>query len=70
MYKRQNLESITIISQESATLADAYATAVNVMGFEQGYEFVNTNNIAALFIVREEGELKLIKSQKWYNLEL
>ena len=65
-----NLESITIISQESATLADAYATAVNVMGFEQGYEFVNTNNIAALFIVREEGELKLIKSQKWYNLEL
>ena len=40
------------------------------MGFDQGYEFVNTNNIAALFIVREKGELKLIKSQKWYNLEL
>jgi thiamine biosynthesis lipoprotein len=65
-----NLESITIVSQNSATLADAYATAVNVMGFEKGIEFVNSNDIAALFIVSDEGELKLIKSQKWYDLGL
>lgn len=65
-----NLESITIISQNSATIADAYATAVNVMGFERGLDFVNSNGIAALFIINEEGELKSIKSQKWYDLEL
>ena len=40
------------------------------MGYEKGLEFVNKNNIAALFILSEEGELKLIKSQKWYDLGL
>ena len=65
-----NLQSITVASQISATLADAYATAINVMGYEKGLEFVNKNNIAALFIISEEGELQLIKSQKWYDLSL
>ena len=65
-----NLQSITVVSETSATLADAYATAINVMGYERGLDFVNKNNIAALFIVSEEGELKLIESQKWYDLEL
>ncbi len=65
-----NLQSITVASEISATLADAYATAINVMGYEKGLEFVNKNNIAALFIISEEGELQLIKSQKWYDLSL
>jgi len=40
------------------------------MGFERGLDFVNSNGIAALFIINKEGELKSIKSQKWYDLEL
>ncbi len=44
--------SVTIVSQ-SAAEADGMATALLVMGHEEGLRFAVRNNIAALFVVRQ-----------------
>ena len=48
-----NLASVSVI-HSSCMLADAYATAINVMGPEKGFEFANKNQLAVLMIVREK----------------
>ena len=63
-------KSITVISINSATRADAYATALNVMGYKEGMKFANKYEIPAMYIINNNDELKLIKSQKWYDLQL
>ena len=63
-------KSITVISTDSATQADAYATALNVMGYKEGLKFANKYEIPAMFIIDNNDELELIKSQKWYDLQL
>ena len=50
---QHNLASVTVIA-ESGALADAYSTALNVMGPNVGYKFAKENDLAAYFIVREE----------------
>jgi thiamine biosynthesis lipoprotein len=45
------LASVTVV-HSSCTLADAYATAINVMGPEAGYSFALENNLAVYFILR------------------
>lgn len=52
-----SLASITVIA-ESAAMSDAYATAINVMGPDFGFEFAETHHMAAYFIVREGGVFK------------
>ena len=59
-----------IISLNSATNADAYATALNVMGHIEGLKYADDNGIAVMFIVPNNNKLKLIKSKKWYDLKV
>ena len=47
-----DLASVSIIA-ESGMLADAYATALLVMGPEAGYDWAKENNVAALLLVRD-----------------
>ncbi len=46
------LASVTVIAR-SAMLADAWATAFTVIGFEEGYRLALQENLAVYFIVRE-----------------
>jgi len=48
-----NLASVTVIS-ENCRYADALATAINVMGPEEGYNFALQENLPIFMIVREK----------------
>ncbi len=48
-----NLVSVTVI-HSSAAMADALATAFNVMGVEQARLLANSKDVAALFIIKQE----------------
>jgi thiamine biosynthesis lipoprotein len=48
---KHDLASVTIVS-ESCLQADGLATAINVLGPEDGYLFADQNGIAAYFIIR------------------
>lgn len=47
------LASVTVVA-ENAGLADAYATAINVMGEVEGYDFAVQQKMAAYFIIHSE----------------
>jgi thiamine biosynthesis lipoprotein len=47
------LASVTVIARECA-YADALATALSVLGPEEGLEYAKTRNIAALFLLRTD----------------
>jgi thiamine biosynthesis lipoprotein len=49
-----NLTSVSVLD-DSAMVADALATALLVMGPDDGYEFAERENIPALFIVNDNG---------------
>lgn len=49
-----DLASVTVIDN-SAMMADALATALLVMGPEEGYRYAGQNNIPALFIIHNNG---------------
>lgn len=50
---KHKLASVTVLS-DTAMKADALATALMVLGPVQGYAWVETKNIAALFIIKTE----------------
>jgi FAD:protein FMN transferase len=50
---RHNLASVTVLAPECA-LADAYATALLVLGPERGYSLAAEKGLAAYFIVRRQ----------------
>jgi thiamine biosynthesis lipoprotein len=52
-----NVAAVTVIS-ETAAFADAIATALLVLGMEQGFEFAERENIAAYFLVRNESGIE------------
>ena len=62
--------SLTIAHEESATQADAMATAFNVIGYPDALNIANDNNIAMMLVIGSEGESELIYSNKWYDLGL
>ena len=62
--------SLTIAHEESATQADAMATAFNVIGYPNALNIANDNNIAMMLVIGSEGESELIFSNKWYDLGL
>lgn len=50
---QNTLASVSVIA-ENCMLADAWATAINVLGPEQGMEFAASNDLDVLLIIREE----------------
>jgi len=43
--------SLTVVMEDSSTLADAYATALFIMGKDKAFEFLNTHPAIGVFIV-------------------
>lgn len=54
---QHNLVSVTVLA-ETCMDADAYATALTVMGPEQALAFAENKELAVLLIVRENGDFK------------
>lgn len=52
---KHNLASVTVVHEE-CSFADAYATTINVMGPEIGYEFAIKKKLPVFMIVREGSE--------------
>ena len=59
---RHRLASVTVVA-ESARLADAYATALMVLGEHAGRRFADDAGLAALFIVRTEAGFETLRSE-------
>ncbi len=59
-----NLASVTVIAQTSAQ-ADAYATAINVLGPEKGKKFAEKLQLAAYFIVKENDGFKTFYTESF-----
>ena len=59
---RHRLASVTVVA-ESARSADAYATALMVLGERAGRRFANDAGLAALFIVRTEAGYETLRSE-------
>ena len=58
--------SVTVASDKSSMIADAWATALNVLGPEKGIRLANDNDIAVMYIMQDEDII--IKSNSWnYN---
>jgi len=57
-----NLVSVTVI-HSSAAMADALATAFNVMGAEKARLLANSKDVAALFIIKQEDEFVELSSE-------
>ena len=64
------VSSVTVVHQSSATYADAYATAFNVMGETKAINFANENDIAVMLTFTNEEGTNLKFSKKWYDLKL
>jgi len=63
------LASVTVIHQECAR-ADALATAFMVLGPEEGYNLAESQGIAALFLVRQEGDaISERATSQWHNVD-
>jgi len=54
---KHKLASVTVI-HESAAYADAWATALNVAGPEEGLALAEKHNLAVYFITRRDGDFK------------
>ena len=52
------LASVTVVHRDAA-LADAYATAISVMGGEQGFAWAERENLAAYLIVRAADDFEV-----------
>ena len=59
---RHHLASVTVVA-DTAMMADAYATAMLVMGEAEARELAGAMDLAALFIVRAAGGFEMFHSQ-------
>ena len=55
--------SVTVASEESSMNADAWATALNVLGPEKGIILANDHGVAVMYIMAKDN-IK-IKSKSW-----
>ncbi len=55
--------SVTVVSIESSMAADAWATALNVLGPERGIMVANEQGISVMYIMQEDNIM--IKSESW-----
>ena len=63
------LASVSVL-HESVALADAWATALTVLGSEQGLRLAEEYNLAAYFIVRAEDGYRQLSSRQFEQLRL
>lgn len=64
-----NLASVSVL-HESAALADAWATALTVLGADIGLQLAEKHNLAAYFIVRTENGYQQLSSRQFEQLRL
>lgn len=64
-----DLASVSVL-HESVALADAWATALTVLGAERGLELAEIHNLAAYFIVRTEHGYQQFSSRQFEQLRL
>jgi thiamine biosynthesis lipoprotein len=64
-----DLASVSVL-HESAALADAWATALTVLGAERGLELAESYDLAAYFIVRTDNEYQQLSSPQFEKLRL
>lgn len=62
-----SVASVTVLA-ESAAIADALATALLVLGAQEGLKLANEENIAALFIVRNAKQIRELTSRRFSEL--
>ena len=55
--------SVTVISEDSAMFADAWSTALNVLGPEKGIKIANEQEVPVMYIMQENQIM--IKSNSW-----
>lgn len=55
--------SVTVVSEKSSMIADAWATALNALGPERGIDLANEQDIAVMYIMQEQNNI--IKSNSW-----
>jgi thiamine biosynthesis lipoprotein len=55
--------SVTVASDKSSMSADAWATALNVLGPEKGIKLANEQDIAVMYIMQKDQNI--IKSKSW-----
>ena len=55
--------SVTVVSEESSMIADAWATALNVLGPEKGIRIANDHKVAVMYIMQKDNNV--IKSKSW-----
>ena len=58
-----NSYSVTVASEQSSMIADAWATAMNVLGPDKGISIANEQGIPVMYIMHEENII--IKSKSW-----
>ena len=63
-----NLLSVTVIDEDSTTLADAWATALYASQKDDWLKLANKNNLNAYFIYGEDEKVKIISTSKWSEL--
>jgi thiamine biosynthesis lipoprotein len=64
-----NLASVSVL-HESVAMADAWATALTVLGAEQGFKLAEEFNLAAYFIVRSNNGYEQLSSRQFEQLRL
>ena len=55
--------SVTVVSEKSSMVADAWATALNALGPKKGIDLANEQDIAVMYIMKEQNNI--IKSKSW-----
>lgn len=65
---QHNLVSVTVIT-DTCMDADAYATALTVMGAEEALEFANKKDLAVLLVTRENDQFKEYTSTAFKRFE-
>jgi len=66
---KHNLASVTVL-HESVAMADAWATALTVLGAEEGLKLAEKHSLAAYFIVRTDKGFEQHASQRFEQLRL
>ena len=65
---RHSLASVSVLADECID-ADAYSTALMVLGPKDGFEFAEEHQLAALFLVRTENGFETLRTAAWQRTQ-